>query len=255
MPDVPEASRQPRHRQIADKLYAAIQAGEYVPGDRLPGENDLIREHQVTRNTAREALGVLKSWGLTETRKGSGVYVRDFKPIVRDGIRRLSSETWPTGKSIWADESADRNLGVDHIEVSTLNPPDHIREMLGLQTDETTVMRFRRFLIDGKPVMVARSWLPAAIAEGTAIATEDTGPGGTYARLRDLGRAPVKFREDLRVRLLPELDKDAKLLELVAPAPVTDIIRTAFDEAGTPVEVNEMTADANAYVFRYEFNG
>lgn len=35
--------------------------------------------------------------------------------------------------------------------------------------------------------------------------------------------------------------------------PVIDILRLAVDASGIPVEVNEMTADSSAYVFRYEF--
>jgi GntR family transcriptional regulator len=116
-----------------------------------------------------------------------------------------------------------------------------------------TVLRSRRFLVDGKPVMVARSWLPASIAAGTDIAQPDTGPGGIYARLQELGHAPVRFREDLRARMLPEPDEDAVRLALSPGTPVMEIIRTAYDADGTPVEVNEMTADASAYVFRYEF--
>jgi len=34
---------------------------------------------------------------------------------------------------------------------------------------------------------------------------------------------------------------------------VIDVIRLAINAGDTPVEVNEMTADASAYVFRYEF--
>jgi GntR family transcriptional regulator len=34
---------------------------------------------------------------------------------------------------------------------------------------------------------------------------------------------------------------------------VVEIVRTAYTEAGRPVEVNEMVADASAYVFRYDF--
>lgn len=250
MPDKP---KQPKHRLIAETLYEAIQSGRFAPGDRLPGESDLMQDHGVARNTARDALGLLTTWGVTETRKGAGVFVRDFKPIIRDGIRRLSSETWPAGRSMWADETEGRNLGIDHISVTETEPPAHIRDMLGLQPDEKTVRRFRRFLIDGKPVMVSRSWLPASVAAGTAIAQEDTGPGGTYARLRDLGRGPTKFREDLRARELPEPDEDSELLQLSRGTPVIDIIRTAFDANGMPVEVNEMTADSSAYVFRYDF--
>ncbi|MBH0247705.1 GntR family transcriptional regulator, partial [Streptomyces cavourensis] len=47
------AKRQPKYQRIADELRDAIQAGQYRPGDRLPGENDLMADHGVARMTAR----------------------------------------------------------------------------------------------------------------------------------------------------------------------------------------------------------
>ena len=42
---------------------------------------------------AREALAELVDWDLAEDRKRSGIYVRDFRPIVRESIGRLGSST------------------------------------------------------------------------------------------------------------------------------------------------------------------
>jgi DNA-binding GntR family transcriptional regulator len=42
-------------------------------------------------------------------------------------------------------------------------------------------------------------------------------------------------------------------LQLPPGTPVVEITRTEYAADGTPVEVNEMTADAGSYVFRYEF--
>jgi GntR family transcriptional regulator len=46
---------------------------------------------------------------------------------------------------------------------------------------------------------------------------------------------------------------EADLLNLPAGTPVVEIARIASDAAGRIVEVNEMIADANAYIFRYDF--
>jgi len=241
-----------KYRLIATALREAIESGQYAPGSRLPGENDVMKDHSVARATARQALAQLVNWGLAEARKGSGIYVRDFRPIVRDGISRLGHSTWSSGQSIWSTESRGRDLSVDQIEVSETAPPAHVRDLLGLDEDARAVLRSRRFVLDGKPVLLARSWLPAAIATGTAIAQPDTGPGGTYARLADLGHAPARFREDLRSRM--PLPDETERLEIAAGTPVIDVIRIAIDADGIPVEVNEMTADSSAYVFRYEFS-
>jgi GntR family transcriptional regulator len=49
------------------------------------------------------------------------------------------------------------------------------------------------------------------------------------------------------------LPAEADRLQIAAGTPVVEICRVALDADGTPVEVNEMTADSRAYVFRYEF--
>ena len=211
-----------------------------------------MRLHGVARGTARQALAQLVNWGLAEARKGSGIYVRDFRPIVREGIGRLGHSTWPSGASVWKAETQGRDLVVDQVEVSETQAPDRVRSLLGLMPEATVVQRTRRYLLDGKPVLLSRSWLPAAIAADTPVARPETGPGGIYARLAELGHAPARFREDVRART--PLPDEADGLQIAAGTPVVEICRIAVDAAGTPVEVNEMTADSSAYVFRYEFD-
>lgn len=242
----------PKYWLIAVALSEAIGAGQYQPGGRLPGENDVMREHDVARATARQALAQLVNWGLAEARKGSGIYVRDFRPVIREGIGRLGPSTWPAGTSVWAAETEGRELAVDQLDVSEASAPDLIRALLGLADGARAVLRSRRYVLDGKPVLLSQSWLPAEIAAGTAIAAANPGPGGIYARLAELGHAPARFREDLRSRM-PQ-PTEIERLEIAPGTPVVEICRVALDSDGRPVEVNEMTADSSAYVFRYEFD-
>ena len=115
------------------------------------------------------------------------------------------------------------------------------------------IQRSRRFVLDGKPVLLAVSYLPNKIAKGTPITQENPGPGGIYARLRDLGHAPVRFREDLRARM--PIEAETTRLALDQATPVVDIAGIAYSEPGEPVELNQMTADAASYIFRYSFDG
>lgn len=59
------------YEQIADRLRELIVTGRLVPGTRLPTEQALAADFGVSRATAREALRVLASEGLVETRKGT----------------------------------------------------------------------------------------------------------------------------------------------------------------------------------------
>ncbi|MFD7397772.1 GntR family transcriptional regulator [Streptomyces virginiae] len=245
-------TRQPEYQRIADALRAAIRAGEYGPGDRLPGENDLMAAYEVARMTARQALGVLQNEGLVEARKGAGVFVRAFKPLRRRGVQRLTHEQWGAGRSIWSDESEDRELVVDQIEVREEAADVRISDALGISAEAPVWARSRRFVLDGKPVLFAMSYLPSDVVADSAITQVDTGPGGAYARLAELGHAPVHFREEIRSRM-PSAD-EAERLSLSMGTPVIHIVRTAFAEGGRVVEVNEMTLDSASYVLEYDFD-
>lgn len=54
----------------------------------------------------------------------SGIYVRDFRPVVRDGIARLGQSTWPSGISVWEAETEGRDLVVDQVEVAQADAPE-----------------------------------------------------------------------------------------------------------------------------------
>ncbi|MFI6770977.1 GntR family transcriptional regulator [Streptomyces sp. NPDC050355] len=249
---VGQDKQSPKYQRIAEALKQAIASGAYQPGDRLPGENDLMAEHGVARMTARQALGVLRSEGLAESRKGAGVFVRGFRPIRRRGVPRLAQEHWGTGQSVWSADVPDRNLVVDEATIGEERAGDSVAARLAIAPGAAVCVRSRRFVLDGKPVLLSTSFLPADLVAGSAITQPDSGPGGIYARLAELGAGPVRFREEVRVRM-PSSD-EAERLRLPSGTPVILISRTAVTEEGRAVEVNEMTLDSSAYVLEYDFD-
>jgi GntR family transcriptional regulator, hexuronate regulon transcriptional repressor len=70
------------YQQVASTIMAAIMAGNYKPGQRLPSERDLAVAFKVSRPTIREAMIALEIRGLAESRQGSGIYVSD-KPAAQ----------------------------------------------------------------------------------------------------------------------------------------------------------------------------
>lgn len=244
-------AERPKYQRIADDLKAAIETGDYAPGARLPGENALATQYSVAALTARQALRTLADQGIAEPRKGAGFFVQAFRPIRRHGIQRLARDRWGAGLSIWsADE--DRALDVDRVTVEQLVPPAHVVRVLELGEAETACVRTRRYLLDKRPVMFATSYLPYALVEGSAITRADTGPGGIYARLADLGHTVSRFREEIRGAL--PTSSEAEMLGMPSGRSVLKVGRTAFDSAGRVVEINEMTLDSATYVLDYEFD-
>lgn len=179
-------------------------------------------------------------------------FVREFRRIRRRGIQRLAEGVWGEGRSIWAAETEDRESVVELLSATETTAPDAVATVLGLPGGSPACVRRRRFLLDGKPVMLATSYLDAALVAGTPITEPDTGPGGIYARLAELGHKPARFREEVRSRM-PNTEEAASL-GLAAGTPVVLVVRTAFAADGRVVEVNEMVLDASAYVLEYDFD-
>ena len=99
------------------------------------------------------------------------------------------------------------------------------------------------------PVQVATSWIPADLANGTPIAERDTGPGGTYSRLADLGHAPAEFTEEVRVRV--PADEEITALRIDLDHRVYAITRVASDRVGRVVEVNTIVLPTHQWTLTY----
>ncbi|HWP79963.1 MAG TPA: FCD domain-containing protein [Candidatus Acidoferrum sp.] len=71
-------AKQSKARRMADELYNQIVlAHKYLPGDKLPNENELAVLFGVSRITSRGAIGLLVSQGVLKVVRGRGTYVSD----------------------------------------------------------------------------------------------------------------------------------------------------------------------------------
>lgn len=238
------------YREIANDLRQQIDSGELPPGSKVPGENDLISHYGVAQLTARHALDVLKNEGLIIAKRGSGTFVREFKPIRRTSPDRLKATSWGSGRAIWSTDVGMRPR-TEGVTVDIEVPPASVAEALELAEGVRVVTRRRRYVVDDKPVQLATSYYPETLVEGSAITEINTGEGGAYARLKELGYEPTKFHEELRIRM--PRDSERKTLDLAQGTPVVLIMRAAYTADDQPVEINEMVLDSAAYVLAYKF--
>jgi len=85
---------------IASELRRRILEGRLDPGARLPGHRELAALYSVSVGSVREAISMLISAGLVETRAGRGTYVADglaggappaapTPPLDRRGVEEL----------------------------------------------------------------------------------------------------------------------------------------------------------------------
>src|SRR5580704_15573312 len=65
----------PVYRQIAEDLREQIESGQLKPGQQLRTEIELREHYSASRNTVRDAIKLLTTLGLVETRPGQGTFV------------------------------------------------------------------------------------------------------------------------------------------------------------------------------------
>lgn len=238
-------------RQVAGHLRALIEAGELAPGDKVPSERALAVEHDVARNTAREAIRQLAESGLVTPHHGRGVYVRSKPRLMRFGQQRYSRKLrQETGVSPYhAEVSAQGRLpSAVCTSIERVIPPPEIIERLDVDADSASVVRRENwYYADSEPMQLGITFIPWSIAEGSPLGyTDDLGKGDLYGRFEDVGHLITYTREEATARM-PTPD-EAEQLQVPDGVPVLDVLHTGIDQDRRPFEVTR-------FVMRADYTG
>jgi GntR family transcriptional regulator len=190
----------PLHHQVYVHLRAALDAGEWGIGDRLPPERELCELYGCSLITTRRALDELVREGRLERARGRGTFVR------RPRILHDLTGTWS-----FSDEMRRRGVAPSTRLVSavTLPAPPAVAEALGLPA-AAMVHRIERVrLADGLPVMLEQAHLPAARLPD--LLDEDLEAGSLYDALAARGVRLGEIRETIEPVILGTLER--RLLE------------------------------------------
>jgi GntR family transcriptional regulator len=258
------------YHAIGEELRARIDSGQYEAGGQLPSEDALAREFGVSRQTVNKALLRLRAEGLVRVERGIGTTVRELPMLTSHRIGRQDAVRREAGEARGAFQAELAELGYEprsDVQVSTEPAPAAVIEIFGLddipeghsrsggqrraKDGHIAVIRSRKMFAGDVPVQLATGYYPADIATGTPIEQQDTGPGGTYSRLAELGHAPVKFSEQIRLRMPSE--DEAAFLRLDTEQRVYEVERVAHDDHGRAVEVNVIVMPAHQWQLAYEW--
>ncbi len=84
MTSSPYANLGLRYLRVASALRKKMQDGVYQPGECLPRQHDLAKEHNVSFNTLKQALDLLEREGYVVRKVGQGTYAAlpvDHTPV------------------------------------------------------------------------------------------------------------------------------------------------------------------------------
>jgi len=217
------ASALPLWAQLLADLRVRLGVGEF--SERFPTEGELMRSYEVSRQTVRDAVRRLGDEGLVVRERGRGTRVRArtfehaagtleslFEYIESRGLRQ-------TNITRVCDERADRRVA----------------QQLGLSAGARLVYIERVRLVDGEPLALDRSWLPARIAR--PLLTTDLTRTGIYVEI--VARCGVTLTSGSeRIRPVLPAAGDRRLLRLPAREAALSVSRLTLADSG-PVEWRE----------------
>ena len=68
----------PKYQELTEQLRLQIVSGEIAPGQKLPSENTLSAQYQVSRQTVRKALAILQNEGYIYAEHGRGTFCSEM---------------------------------------------------------------------------------------------------------------------------------------------------------------------------------
>lgn len=241
-----------QYAQIADMIRDRIRDRTYPPGSPLPSEDRLAAELGVSRPTVNRAITLLRSSGDVKVRRGVGTVVRSLPRIVRDAQSRYAARNQGTGAAEVEVTRLNLQPRTEYREIGKATPPARVAQILGLGRGKA-LLRRRVLYANDEPTQIADSYYPWSVAEEcAALLQADVGQGGSYARLAEVGRGPVRFTEDIDVRLPSEPEQ--KTLELEPTQAVFEIHHVAYTAGGDPVEVCVHVMPGHLWTLRYHWD-
>jgi len=78
--------------QAARQVRELIQAGELRRGERLPSERELCEQLGVSRTVVREAIRMLRAFGLVKVRLGVGTFIAEEPANILEGTLNYADD-------------------------------------------------------------------------------------------------------------------------------------------------------------------
>lgn len=228
----------PLYHQIFLILRGQILEGRLQPGALVPGEEELARQFNVSRITARRALAELAAEGLVTRGRGRGTHVtaRSEPPPIRAGVEGLLENLLAMGLK----------TQVQLIEFAYEPAPPDVAAALQIKADDEVQRAVRVRSLESGPFSYLTTSVPATV--GRKFSRKDLSRQPLLSLLEQSGVTIGGAEQTISATLADA--RVAPLLKTVVGAPLLRISRIVQDAAGRPVEYIVGLYRPDRYQFR-----
>jgi GntR family transcriptional regulator len=247
----------PMYRQIAEDLRAQIESGALEPGQQVRTEIELREHYGASRNTIRDAIKLLTTWGLTEIRPGQGTFVvQKIEPYI---TTLTGSPKVPILYGEVDDAAAGETVGKERVLYSTdpqveiQKAPADVARLLQIAEGSQVISRHQKRSIDGTPWSMQTSFYPMGLVVKGAdrlIQAEDIAIGTMKYLEQTLGLKQVGYRDWITVRPADSTEGAFFSLPPDGRISIFEVFRIAYDQTETPMRlsVTVYPTDRNQFI-------
>ena len=230
---------QPLYRRLLANLLSDIRTGKLQPGDLIPPEVEIARQHGISRHTVRQAIVELSREGLVRRERGKGTYV-----LARPLVQNLGSFY------SFAHEMRERGLQfhtrVLHRDIARAHA--HIAMRLGLEEGAEVIQLELLRIVEGSPLSL--EFCVFALHRFPSLMTADLSKVSIYEIIaQQHGVLITGAREQLRPVVLDR--RQAALLDTKPGAPAFHVDRVTSAGA-LSVEWRRSLIRGDRYLFRVD---
>ncbi|MCI0183976.1 HTH-type transcriptional repressor YvoA [Acidibacillus sp. S0AB] len=212
----------PRQRLARESIEEILAASR--PGDRIPSEDQLVKQLGISRPTIRSALSALEQEGLVIRKHGVGTFVSGPLPSMNASLEALYSVADIVRNNGYEPSVAD--IHVEHLIL-----PVAVCEKLKV-TKNTPGYRVKRtILADGQPAVFLVDYLPTSI-QNISVNLSDFSDK-MLPTLSRLGICISYAIADLTIKRTTE--EAAEALHIAADDPVLFLQQVAYTPDHAPV--------------------
>jgi GntR family transcriptional regulator len=208
-----------------DILKEKVHMGIWVPGNQIPGEQDLCELYQISRTVVRQALRELELEGVINRRKGKGTFIS--LPKISEGLAQKLTGFY--------QDMVERGLKpvtkVLHQNVIPSN--EKVAGFLNIKPGDQVIDILRLRFINEEPIQLVTTYIPFEICP--TLASVDLTNRSLYEYLEKEGGVFIaKGRRYIEAVLANE--SEAALLGVERGAPLVLLDSISFAENGLPIE-------------------
>jgi GntR family transcriptional regulator len=231
---------EPLYAKLRDYLRQQILSGTLHASDRLPSEQMLVRQFDVSRVTVRQALRELRNEGLIRSAQGKGCFV--------------SPQGVQDSRSMVGFHQSMATLGFlatsEVLSVTERFASTEVAQALGLSR-RAPVLELRRMRrLNGEPVSCEIRHFPQHI--GRHLKSCDLTRDVLPLLASNCGIRPS--RAEVRVEAVPCRPEHAIRLKLRKGEPVLSIYRVTFDLRERAIDYQRLYCRGDAYRFQCNLN-